>query len=428
LGAERRMGDQVLLHNGFQANIARVWRQLRSGGQWQDCTLVPAEGEPVGAHRIVLAAGSPYFQAEFGKTSAPHPVLLLPEVKRQDLFRLLDFLYHGEASVPTEELLRFLSLAEKFTIRGLVGDLPEYTATADIEKETTQKVDGGSENPGFMENYEWLCDDLFSSKEETLGKACYEGDIKTVAKLLSEGTDVNGQDDPKVDGLGSTLHIAMDGKNTKIVELLLSKPETRLDMTDEEGRTPLHIICGEKSEGEWSIESSHSFDLLIPLLLFCKDYRCSEEVLNKKNKAGKTALMVAVDNALLPQVAILAKVKGVDWNTTDFDGETLLEFARNKVEEWRNIVDANNKLINQIVEEWDDYYQEELDRLEREKERAEQKCAELKEDLTSVTRAAADTKFMEVPHWVAELIHKRSLEILAIVTKKQQDMDIIIID
>ena len=114
----------------------------------------------------------------------------------------------------------------------------------------------------------------------------------------------------------------MDGKNTKIVELLLSKPETRLDMTDEEGRTPLHIICGEKSEGEWSIESSHSFDLLIPLLLFCKDYRCSEEVLNKKNKAGKTALMVAVDNALLPQVAILAKVKGVDWNTTDFDGET----------------------------------------------------------------------------------------------------------
>ena len=63
----------------------------------------------------------------------------------------------------------------------------------------------------------------------------------------------------------------------------------------------------------------------------------------------------------------------------------LLEFARNKVEEWRNIVDGGNGVIN-------------------------------------------DATYMPVPHWVAELIHKRSLEILAIVTKKQQDMDIIIID
>ena len=103
-----------------------MWGELRGGGEWQDCTLVPAEGEPVGAHRIVLAACSPYFQvrtvvitlnlncniiqAVFGKTSAPHPVLLLPtEVRRQDLLRLLDFLYHGEATVPTKELPRCAS-------------------------------------------------------------------------------------------------------------------------------------------------------------------------------------------------------------------------------------------------------------------------------------------------------------------------------
>ena len=60
-------------------------------------------------------------------------------------------------------------------------------------------------------------------------------------KLLSEGADVNGQDDPKVDG--STLHSAMVGKKAKIVELLLCKPETRIDFTDQPGRTPLHIIC-----------------------------------------------------------------------------------------------------------------------------------------------------------------------------------------
>ena len=56
---------------------------------------------------------------------------------------------------------------------------------------------------------------------------------------------------------------------------------------------------------------SHSLDSVIPLLLFCKDYRCSEEVLNKKNKAGMTALMVAVDKAL-PQVAMLSKVSGLE--------------------------------------------------------------------------------------------------------------------
>ena len=68
-----------------------------------------------------------------------------------------------------------------------------------LEKETTQKVGGargGSEKPGSIENYDWLCEDFFevqdnesvsssASREETLDNACYDGDIKTAMKLLS---------------------------------------------------------------------------------------------------------------------------------------------------------------------------------------------------------------------------------------------------
>ena len=68
-----------------------------------------------------------------------------------------------------------------------------------------------------------------ASREETLDNACYDADIKTAMKLLSKGADVNGQDDPKIDG--STLHSAMAGKNAKIVELLLYCPNLKQDLT-----------------------------------------------------------------------------------------------------------------------------------------------------------------------------------------------------
>ena len=42
-------------------------------------------------------------------------------VKSQDMAALLDFMYHGEASVAESELERFLAVAEDLEVRGLTG-------------------------------------------------------------------------------------------------------------------------------------------------------------------------------------------------------------------------------------------------------------------------------------------------------------------
>ena len=39
----------------------------------------------------------------------------------------MDFMYYGEAAVPTQNIERFLAVAEQFQVRGLVEDVPKVT-------------------------------------------------------------------------------------------------------------------------------------------------------------------------------------------------------------------------------------------------------------------------------------------------------------
>ena len=40
---------------------------------------------------------------------------------------IMDFMYYGEAAVPTHNIERFLGVAEQFQVRGLVEDVPKVT-------------------------------------------------------------------------------------------------------------------------------------------------------------------------------------------------------------------------------------------------------------------------------------------------------------
>ena len=47
-------------------------------------------------------------------------MLYLRGVRKGDVAALLDFMYHGEASLPEDDLEDFLSTAEDLQVRGLV--------------------------------------------------------------------------------------------------------------------------------------------------------------------------------------------------------------------------------------------------------------------------------------------------------------------
>jgi len=183
--------------------------------------------------------------------------------------------------------------------------------------------------------------DSDESSSSTLLKACAKENVKAVEKLLSEGADVNKETDGNF-----PLHIAMKVNNARIVKLLLARPETRLDITDWKGQTPLHLACiDQASDGLAYLKSA------IPL--FCKDARCTPDILNSKNRDGKTALMEAVESGSLVPVVMLSKVKAVNWKIKNIGGEwgeSLLEVAEEMAYNGENDNLEDRQQIRAIVE------------------------------------------------------------------------------
>lgn len=103
-----------------------------------DVTLA-VEGLLLRAHKLVLSACSPYFQAVFASHPAKHPIIILKDVRYSDLRALLDFMYKGEVAVDQDRLPSFLRLAESLKIRGL----------AEFCEESLQQAGSSSQPPIF---------------------------------------------------------------------------------------------------------------------------------------------------------------------------------------------------------------------------------------------------------------------------------------
>ena len=63
-----------------------------------------------------------YFQVLSNLTQWQHPVIILKDVKYEDLSGIIEFIYHGEVSIDQECLPGFLQAAESLRIKGLTED------------------------------------------------------------------------------------------------------------------------------------------------------------------------------------------------------------------------------------------------------------------------------------------------------------------
>ena len=89
-------------------------RFLSSDTALHDVTLICDDGQQVGAHRAVLAAGSQFFRDLFSSNPANNspPWLYLRGVSLAELESVITFLYHGELQLPEEEIEKFVTLAK----------------------------------------------------------------------------------------------------------------------------------------------------------------------------------------------------------------------------------------------------------------------------------------------------------------------------
>lgn len=105
----------------YTNHITNAFDSLRSKEDFCDVTL-SCEGRKIRAHKVLLSACSTYFKEIFKENPCQHPVIIFKNVKYDDLFSIVVYMYQGEVNIEQEALPTFLHTAEMLSIQGLTED------------------------------------------------------------------------------------------------------------------------------------------------------------------------------------------------------------------------------------------------------------------------------------------------------------------
>lgn len=104
--------------NDFQSSILSSFRHLRDEEDFVDVTLA-CDIRSFTAHKVVLSACSPYFRKLLKANPCEHPIVILRDIRAEDVESLLRFMYNGEVHIGHEQLSDFLKTAQLLQVRGL---------------------------------------------------------------------------------------------------------------------------------------------------------------------------------------------------------------------------------------------------------------------------------------------------------------------
>ena len=121
--------------NDFTANVHKSFQNLRKEEDFFDITLVGDDSNHVTAHKLVLSSSSEYFKKVFSnnkKYFQSNSMICLEGLNQTDLNNILDYIYLGEVQIYQHELDRFLGIAERLKLEGLIGG--EHHDEQDIQQ------------------------------------------------------------------------------------------------------------------------------------------------------------------------------------------------------------------------------------------------------------------------------------------------------
>ena len=108
--------------NDFQTSVSKSFRKLRHEEEYSDVTLMGEDYQPLQAHRIILSSCSEYFKNVLcNSKTRSDPVLCLEGLMQSDLTNVLDFIYNGELQLYSDDLERFVKIAQRLKLEGLTG-------------------------------------------------------------------------------------------------------------------------------------------------------------------------------------------------------------------------------------------------------------------------------------------------------------------
>ena len=112
--------EKYCLHwNDFEVNISSAFCDLKNENDFTDVTLACGDHQ-IEAHKVILAASSPFFKRILKKNPHSHPLIYLKGIKSSDVEDVLKFIYQGEVSIDAGNLDAFLEVARDLEVKGLV--------------------------------------------------------------------------------------------------------------------------------------------------------------------------------------------------------------------------------------------------------------------------------------------------------------------
>ena len=187
--------------NDFKENVSSAFGELRGDRELTDVTLASEDGQQMEAHKVILAASSPFFMQLLKKNKHGHPLIYMRGVKFEDLAAIVDFLYLGEANVNQDRLDHFLSLAEELKLKGLTGraetddDAESNAKSPNQEREFEKKPNQRSEpepTKGPSLGSDFRSKELVAATNSTVTVAFGELDEKIDAMInLTDRVDKN---------------------------------------------------------------------------------------------------------------------------------------------------------------------------------------------------------------------------------------------
>ena len=191
---------------------------IKEETEFQDVTLA-CENQQVGAHKLVLAAGSSKLRSILLSNPHPHPLIYLSGVKFSILENLLKFIYQGEVIISPDQVKTFLDVAQDLEVKGLgvpsraVGDEVSTDTNTRNRENVTEPPGGGptggevsttsrngedEETPTVKEEPENMnMEDIAKAKDEDGDDGDYEDGEDRSLSEADEGDDAVGGEKDK---------------------------------------------------------------------------------------------------------------------------------------------------------------------------------------------------------------------------------------
>ena len=258
------MSEKLCLKwNDFQENVSTAFGNLREDTEFADVTLACEDGQQIEAHKVILAASSPFFQNLLKRNRHPHPLIFMRGIKSEDLLAIVDFLYCGEANVYQENLDSFLVIAEELKLKGLMGQ------TENVDKKTESFTDQTPRQPK----------PFYKSEKSNLNSEQIQPNLKPKLNEQLPNVQMNSERRIVIPNFVSGDLQELDEK----VKSMMEKSQNLAPSGPHGSKAKICKVCGKEGAGiaiRDHIEANHLEGVAIPCNVCGKEFR-SRMILRK---------------------------------------------------------------------------------------------------------------------------------------------------